>query len=55
MALMTIDQMRWALNKAYPGNDWMADVACMSDKQVAATYQRLLDKKLITTNKEKTQ
>lgn len=47
MARLTVDQMRWAVNKAYPGNDWVADVACMTDEQIAAIHQRLIDAKKI--------
>lgn len=40
---MSPAQMRKAVEQAYPGADWPYKVAKMSDKQVAAIYQRLLD------------
>ena len=46
--LLTIEQMRWSIMKAYRGMDWIAYCYAMEDKQVAATFQRLLDNKQIT-------
>lgn len=42
---MSIEQMRAALKKSYPGPKWAAKVDKMPDKQVAATYTRLLNAK----------
>lgn len=36
----TVDEKRWALYKAYPGSDWLADVAAMTDKQVETAYRQ---------------
>ena len=38
---MTIEQMRVALLKAYPGPQWELHVAKMLDGQVIAVYNRL--------------
>ena len=40
---MSIEQMREAITKAYPGGTWAGKVAKMSDAQVAATYQRMMN------------
>lgn len=42
---MSIEQMRKAVTEAYPGADWPFKVEKMSDKQVAAIYNRLLNQK----------
>lgn len=42
---MSIEQMKAALKRCYPGPRWAAKVDLMSDKQVAATYLRLLNAK----------
>lgn len=42
---MNIEQMRAALKKSYPGPKWAAKVDNMPDKQVAATYMRLMNAK----------
>lgn len=42
---MTIHQMRNAVANAYPGDGWSAKVHKMSDKQVHATYMRLMNAK----------
>lgn len=42
---MSIEQMRVAVTKAYSGFFWAEKVEKMSDKQVAATYMRLLNTK----------
>lgn len=42
---MSIEQMRVAVTKAYPGGTWAGKVQKMSDRQVAATYMRLLNAK----------
>jgi len=39
------EQMRHAIYKAYPGGDWATKVEAMSDKQVASVYLRLLNAK----------
>lgn len=41
--LVSIEQMRKAITDAYPGGSWGGRVQAMSDKQVAATYNRLLN------------
>jgi Mg/Co/Ni transporter MgtE len=43
IATMTIEQMRAAISVLYQGN-WADMVAKMPDKQVAAIFQRNLDK-----------
>lgn len=40
---MSIAQMRALLKQAYPGADWPSKVDRMHDKQVAATYMRLMN------------
>lgn len=40
---MSIEQMQAPLVQVYPGANWPYNVEKMSDKQVAATYMRLLD------------
>lgn len=40
---MSIEDMRWAIMKAYPGDDWVADCACLSDLQVQNTYRRCVN------------
>lgn len=42
---MSISQMRAAVAKAYPSDKWTSKVQKMSDKQVYATYMRLLNAK----------
>lgn len=44
---MSIEQMRAAVKKAYPSDSWPKKVDQMKDAQVAAIYQRLLDKKYV--------
>lgn len=39
---MSIEQMRAALKKTYPGKSWAEKVDKMSDSQVLAVYNRLL-------------
>ena len=39
---MSIEQMREAIKKAYPGDGWQMKVIKMPEKQVIATYYRLL-------------
>lgn len=41
---MSIDQKRAAVADLYPGWGWKQRVAKMSEDQVRAIYQRLLDK-----------
>jgi len=43
--VVSVEQMRHAIYKAYPGGNWIARVDAMSDKQIAATYLRLLNAK----------
>lgn len=44
---MSVEQMRMAISKVYPGGKWSKKVSKMSDKQVIAVYSRMLyDKKL---------
>lgn len=40
---MTIHQMRNAVANAYPGDGWSAKVRNMPDKQIHATYMRLMN------------
>lgn len=40
---MSVEQMREALRKSYPGPAWSAKVDKMSDHQVLAVYNRLLN------------
>ena len=40
---MSIEQMKDALKKSYPGPKWAAKVDKMSDRQVHATYMRLMN------------
>lgn len=40
---MSIAQMKDALKKSYPGPKWAVKVDAMSDKQVHATYMRLMN------------
>jgi hypothetical protein len=40
---LSIEQMRHAITKAYSGPRWSAKVNAMADKQVFATYNRLLN------------
>ncbi len=40
---MSIHQMRTAVANAYPGDGWAMKVHKMPDKQVHATYMRLLN------------
>lgn len=40
---MSHAQMVAALKKSYPGPKWAVKVDAMSEKQVAATYMRLLN------------
>jgi hypothetical protein len=40
---MSIQQMRAAVANAYPGDGWALKVHKMPDKQVHATYMRLLN------------
>lgn len=40
---MSTEQMRSKIKDAYPGGYWHNRVDNMSDKQVAATYLRLLN------------
>lgn len=42
---MSISEMRKFVTEAYPGADWPHKVIKMTDTQVAAIYQRLIDKK----------
>jgi hypothetical protein len=42
---MSVEQMRKAVEEAYPGEKWKNKVKHMSDNQVLAVYTRLLDKK----------
>lgn len=42
---MSIEQMKAALKKSYPGPKWSVKVDKMSDKQIAATYMRLMNAK----------
>lgn len=42
---MSIEQMRQAIVNAYPGGSWAQKVKNMSDNQVYATYQRLMNAK----------
>lgn len=42
---MSVQQMRDALKKVYPGPRWSAKVDKMSDNQVIAVYNRLLNNK----------
>ena len=51
MATVSIAQMRSEVLYAYPGADWPYKVEKMSDKQIAAIYQRLMDKKRKKGNK----
>jgi hypothetical protein len=37
----TVEEMRWAIMKGYPGTDWLADCAVMDEVKVRATYNRL--------------
>jgi hypothetical protein len=37
----TLEEMRWAIMKGYPGTDWLADCAVMTEKKVRAAYSRL--------------
>lgn len=39
---MSVDQMRVALKKSYPSAKWSTRVDGMSERQVGATYRRLL-------------
>lgn len=40
---MSIEQMRAELAKSYPGDKWANKVKNMPEKQVAATYYRLMN------------
>lgn len=40
---MSTEQMRAAILAAYPGGNWANRVEKMPDKQVAATYLRLMN------------
>lgn len=40
---LSIEQMRHAITKAYSGPRWALKVKAMADKQVLATYNRLLN------------
>lgn len=42
---MSTEQKRAAIAKSYPGEKWQKRVKDMSDKQVHATYMRLLNAK----------
>lgn len=42
---MSPEQMRAKLKQSYPGPKWSVKVDKMSDRQVAATYMRLLNAK----------
>lgn len=42
---MSIEQMKAKLKHSYPGPKWSAKVDKMSDRQVQATYMRLLNAK----------
>lgn len=42
---MSVEQMRDALMKAYPGQRWSDKVKKMSDNQVIAVYYRMLNAK----------
>lgn len=44
---MSIDLMRGAVKKAYPGEGWKKKVDKMSSNQVLAVYSKLLDNKKI--------
>ena len=44
---MTVEQMRWAIMKVYPGTDWIADCYALSDFQVAGMYTGMLHKNQI--------
>lgn len=47
---MSIQQMRAAVAKAYPGDGWAAKVSKMPDKQVYSTYMRLMNAGKLCTN-----
>lgn len=40
---MSIEDMRWAIMKAYPGHSWVADCEDMSELEVRNTYRRCVD------------
>lgn len=42
---MTIEQMRQALIKRYPGDNWAEKVKRMSDSQVVAIHSKFISKK----------
>lgn len=40
---MTVEEMRYAISKVYPGDTWRNRVAKMSDNQVVALYYKFLE------------
>ena len=44
MAWITVDQMREEILRVYPEDGWRYKVLEMSDRQVAAIYNRMLSK-----------
>ena len=44
---MSIDQMRTAVEKVYPGEKWKRKVVHMSDNQIIAIYYDFLKKKKV--------
>lgn len=45
---MSIQQMRSAIAKVYPGEKWQKKVAKMKDPQVLAVYNRMLEAKQLS-------
>lgn len=41
--MLDIEDLRWAIMKAYPGDDWVADCDGMSALEVTRTYQRCVE------------
>lgn len=44
---MSIEQMRAAIAKVYPGTKWAFKVAKMSDSQVVAIYYSFMQRKIL--------
>jgi hypothetical protein len=46
---MSIQQMRKAIEKVYPGEKWSKRVSRMSDYQVIAIYNKFLEQKKLVS------